>query len=274
MTLRAAIGTTLFGLACVIGVGCSAAPDGAPGEASESTTEALPKCPVEPLFGGDCPNPRPIPTPKPKPPIATTTCSFDGLVKAENEGPAPHHRDLGAGFPPDPISGGTAYHVNVEPPFCVSNSATDPLSVAQRTLMSSYGCSAPFYWESWDTSGGYHIGDDHQVDLTPVQLASCQADTNQWLCWSDRANAYIQLCPLSAQSYLEGTGNAPDMTDCKASGGLGCLHDPKRNQMSDLRAHGPNGFMDTVIPSPPAGWGWAVLWEDPSQCNGGCMCDI
>jgi hypothetical protein len=59
-------------------------------------------------------------------------------------------------------------------------------------------------------------------------------------------------------------------------------------QASDLRAHWavngnvashgtnpPGKFFDTLIPSPPSGYGWVALWEDPLACGGSaCMCEM
>jgi hypothetical protein len=250
MTLRAGIGAALAGFVCVIGTGCSAAPEGAR-EDNGSTTEALPKCSIDgeclPIGGG---LPRKPPVVNPGPP----TSSFDGVAKAHSLG--------GTGTDPGWYAGD--YHSNASGAYSVTG--TDAFSMALRTLMQD-GCSSPFYWEAWADHGGWHKDANNNVDLTPAQIAACQANP-QWSCYSDKANAVWQLCPAnsSATTYVQSLANANTMYTYSGSKG------DEVGVTSDMLPH--TAYGGTVnVPAAPSGWIWVALWEDPHGCGeGGCMC--
>jgi hypothetical protein len=253
MILRSAVTAATFAIVYSMITGCSSAPGS---ESSGSTDEALPKC-----TDGICPAPYPTIRQLPPPPPPTNTCSFDGISRAANTPGATYH---------DPSWYPHGYQAHLGSTFCVSNSATDAMSVTYRWLMNN-GCSQPFYWEAYNRDGGW------STTISASDLAACQTtSTPAWSCFTDKANAYIQLCPNNATigNYVNGSAPMQD-NNCSysASGGLGCMS--HSGHVSDLRAHGPMlGLYDTVIPSPPAGYGWVVVWEDPVGCQGGCMCTI
>jgi hypothetical protein len=149
-----------------------------------------------------------------------------------------------------PASAPSTYHLEYNAPFCVWSNQTDALSVAQRTLMATYGCSEPYYFQAHNTNGGY---------FNPN--VPCN-DSSPWSCWSDKANGFLQLC------YVAYGGPAYANT-------LGYMY--YGSQLSDMPSHMADHTKwnySSAMPSAPAGYEWVITWEDPHACSGGCMCGI
>ena len=239
---------TVSALSALLAVGCGSAPD----EDSEPT---LASC------GGGAEQPCEASTP---------VCGFAGRAFATAHG-AGLFSDLGSGARdlPAPVGANPmgVYHVSTTDDFCVPVAASDPVSLAQKTLIQAYGCSSPYYFEAFNS----------QVTTpatNPTNASSCALGVDPWACWPDKANGYPQLCPISSAlvAYVKSLGSLRN-----ASG-----------QLSDVVAHF-SGDRDLsfdparVVPSPqlgatpsaPAGYAWVIPWEDPHGCGlGGCMCDI
>ena len=256
MITRTAVAIGCFALATGFLAGCGSAPN----EQATNADEGL------------CYNCDPYPDPTPTSPPPPTCTSFDGATWALSvfpytsgggymdpggvlygRLPQPANGSL---YPVWPNPGSSPYHVfqtrlprNSSGQYCIS--ATDTLRNAQRYLVNAYGCSAPvFFWA-------------HNSSFGPSSCAEGTGAT-AWSCWEDKANGWAQLCPTSVTTYVNSLGYQ------YYDDGLGY-------RRSDIAAHmwNPYGsFYGDALPSAPSGWGWAITWEDPTGCSGGCMCAI
>ena len=239
---------TVSALSALLAVGCGSAPD-------EGNQSAEITC-----GGGGAEQPCEASTP---------VCGFAGRAFATAHGGG-LYSDLGSGARdlPAPVGANPmgVYHVSSTDDFCVPVAASDPVSLAQKALIQSYGCSSPYYFEAFNS----------QVTTpatNPANGSSCALGVDPWACWTDKANGYPQLCPYSSTlvAYVKSLGLLTN-----ASG-----------QRSDLPAH-LSGDRDLsfdvarlvpsqeqgATPSAPAGYAWVIPWEDPHACGGGCMSAI
>jgi len=210
--------------------------------------------------------------PSPVDDTSASLCSWSGRDFAATNGKG-LYRDPG-GFAsaleaPVDASSGSSYHIATAADSCVSETANDALSVAQRELIQTYNCSAPYYFEAYNS-------DVATPATNPTDGRSCRVGVDSWSCWPDKSNGFPQLCP-----YSEGLQ--------KYVAALGLLVNGS-GQVSDLRphfAHDPDASWQLLrVPSTEEGatpsaptvngvsYVWVIPWEDPHACAGGCMTAI
>jgi len=253
MNVRSKVAACVVAMGLVATVAGSTGCSSAPGDEGVSTTQELKYCPDPPCD--------PLPPPPPPPP--TNVCAYDAIARAND-----HVNYPGGGTNFDPSSGfpgAPSYYHHDYGSFCIMSNDTDPLRVKQRTLMTAYSCSRPFYWEAFNAANGFAPGygpSGCENSSTGVIGPGHYSDGMfVWACWNDKANGVIQLCPDTAavSSYVNGIGRL-------------FYAGPQGWQQSDIPARISRG--GTAVPTAPTGYTWVTTWEDPHACVGGCMCEI
>ncbi len=131
---------------------------------------------------------------------------------------------------------------------CVSPLATDVVSSAELSYMSQ-GCSTPVYWTT--------------VDVThPL---------------ANFANAEMQLCKYNPDddsmfTYMNTQLRDPYVSPTNPFDVNGAPQpvDPYCGGTANKPAHTNFSYSDSVVPAPPSGYFWAIVWMDPT-CMGPCM---
>jgi hypothetical protein len=217
----------------------------------------------------------------------TPVCGFDGLAFAMSHGG--YYDDPGghvSGHLSAPLSdtSGSPYHIAQSAASCPMSNATDQMSVMQRTLIQSYGCSSPFYFQAYNSTPNMANG-----TYVNSQGVVCTAGVSPWSCWGDKANGYPQLCPYSTSlqnfvaSYTSDLmGWNPATSAYQVSDALphfaGGADDPTR-QPPIPRTFPTATTFHGAAPAAPTVNGvtyvWVLPWMDPHACGGGgCMCGI
>ena len=285
--MRIASLAAVAGLTASLAIGCGSAPEESASQADTLRTcplggcepppvcEPITACPAEANCGvvpdgcggrltcGRCVLPetcggagvsRQCGTPAPPPP-PTQLCTFDGVQTALAAGGL--YMDPAGQWPKRnvPASAPSTYKLTESAQSCIWSNQTDALTNTERTLMTTYGCSGPHYFEAHNTNGGYSDPNVHCSDTSP------------WACWADKSNGFLQLCPDPAH---QASGGAAFTTFVNAIG-----YQSYGSIVSDMPGH----FADptawnyaSAMPAAPAGMVWVIPWEDPHACGiGGCM---